>query len=44
MALAAVGQLRATANWHRIMSEWLYGAHPSSPLGLAEAEFFGARG
>jgi predicted unusual protein kinase regulating ubiquinone biosynthesis (AarF/ABC1/UbiB family) len=41
MTLAVIGQLRATANWHRVMSEWLYGSAPSSPLGLAEAEFFG---
>jgi predicted unusual protein kinase regulating ubiquinone biosynthesis (AarF/ABC1/UbiB family) len=41
MTLAMIGQLRATANWHRVMSEWLYGSAPSSPLGLAEAEFFG---
>jgi predicted unusual protein kinase regulating ubiquinone biosynthesis (AarF/ABC1/UbiB family) len=41
MALAAVGQLGATANWHRVMSEWLYGSVPTSPLGLAEGEFFG---
>jgi predicted unusual protein kinase regulating ubiquinone biosynthesis (AarF/ABC1/UbiB family) len=40
MTLAAVGQLTATANWHRIMSEWLYGSLPATPLGLAEAEFF----
>ncbi len=43
MTLAAVGQLKATANWHRVMSEWIYGASPASPLGLAEAEFFGLR-
>ncbi|HUE25354.1 MAG TPA: AarF/ABC1/UbiB kinase family protein, partial [Solirubrobacteraceae bacterium] len=43
MTLAVVGQLNATANWHRIMSEWIFGAPPCSPLGLAEAEFFGAR-
>ena len=42
MTLAAIGQLRATGNWHRIMLEWLYGATPFSSLGLAEAEFFGA--
>ncbi|HWF51862.1 MAG TPA: AarF/ABC1/UbiB kinase family protein [Solirubrobacteraceae bacterium] len=42
MALAAVGQFTATANWHRIMSEWLYGSPPASPLGIAEAEYFGA--
>jgi hypothetical protein len=43
MTLAAIGQLKATANWHRVMSEWIYGAAPGSPLGLAEAEFFGLR-
>jgi ABC1 atypical kinase-like domain len=41
MTLAALGQLGATANWHRVMSEWLYGSVPTSPLGLAEAELFG---
>jgi predicted unusual protein kinase regulating ubiquinone biosynthesis (AarF/ABC1/UbiB family) len=41
MTLAAIGQLRATANWHRVMSEWIYGAAASSPLGIADAEFFG---
>jgi hypothetical protein len=40
MTLAAIGQLKATANWHNIMSEWLYGADPTSPLGLAEAKHF----
>jgi predicted unusual protein kinase regulating ubiquinone biosynthesis (AarF/ABC1/UbiB family) len=44
MTLAGIGQLRATANWHRIMSEWLYGTSPASPLGLAEAAFFDAPG
>lgn len=43
MTLAVIGQLRATANWHRVMSEWIYGELPSSPLGLQESEFFGAR-
>ncbi len=43
MTLAAIGQLRATANWHRVMLEWLYGATPSSELGLAELEFFSAK-
>jgi hypothetical protein len=42
MTLAAIGELTATANWHRIMSEWLYGSLPTSSLGLAEARFFGA--
>jgi hypothetical protein len=36
-----VGQLRATANWHRIMSEWLYDSPPASSLGEADAKFFG---
>jgi hypothetical protein len=40
MTLAVIGQLNATANWHRVMSEWIYGAAPSSPLGVSEAEFF----
>jgi predicted unusual protein kinase regulating ubiquinone biosynthesis (AarF/ABC1/UbiB family) len=40
MTLGTVGQLRATANWHHIMSEWIYGSLPTSPLGLAEARFF----
>jgi predicted unusual protein kinase regulating ubiquinone biosynthesis (AarF/ABC1/UbiB family) len=41
MTLGVLGQLEATANWHRIMSEWLYGSPPSTPLGEAEAAFFG---
>jgi hypothetical protein len=43
MTLAVIGQLGATANWHRVMSEWIYGATASSPLGMAEAEFFETR-
>ncbi len=43
MTLAVVGQLGSTANWHRVMSEWIYGSAPASALGLAESEFFGAR-
>jgi predicted unusual protein kinase regulating ubiquinone biosynthesis (AarF/ABC1/UbiB family) len=43
MTLALIAQLGATANWHRVMAEWIYGDDPSSPLGRAEAEFFGAR-
>ncbi|MBV9415566.1 MAG: AarF/ABC1/UbiB kinase family protein, partial [Solirubrobacterales bacterium] len=40
MTLAVIGQLRTTANWHRVMCEWLYGSAPASALGEAEAEFF----
>jgi hypothetical protein len=43
MTLAVIGQLNATANWHRVMSEWIYDAAPSSTLGVAEAEFFAGR-
>jgi len=43
MTLAVIGQLSATANWHTVMAEWIYGAAPVSPLGKAEAEFFGGR-
>src|SRR2546421_2945606 len=39
LTLGVLGQLEATANWHRIMSEWLYDAPPSTPLGRAEAGF-----
>jgi hypothetical protein len=38
-----LGQLGATANWHRIMREWLYDGPPATPLGEAEAAFHGAR-
>jgi predicted unusual protein kinase regulating ubiquinone biosynthesis (AarF/ABC1/UbiB family) len=44
MTLSTVGQLRATANWQRIISEWIYDSLPTSPLGLAEARFFGVPG
>jgi predicted unusual protein kinase regulating ubiquinone biosynthesis (AarF/ABC1/UbiB family) len=43
LTLAVLGQLEATANWHRIAREWLFGDPPATPLGEAEAEFFGAR-
>ena len=42
MTLAALGQFEATANWHRVMCEWLYDSPPSSNLGQAEAKFFGS--
>jgi predicted unusual protein kinase regulating ubiquinone biosynthesis (AarF/ABC1/UbiB family) len=40
LTLAVLGQLGATANWHRIAREWLYGDEPTTRLGMAEAEFF----
>jgi len=42
LTLAVLGQLEATANWHRIAREWLYGDPPATPLGEEEAAFFGA--
>jgi predicted unusual protein kinase regulating ubiquinone biosynthesis (AarF/ABC1/UbiB family) len=37
LTLGVLGQLNATANWHRIMCEWLYEGPPATPLGEAEA-------
>jgi predicted unusual protein kinase regulating ubiquinone biosynthesis (AarF/ABC1/UbiB family) len=42
--LAVLAQLRATANWHRILREWLYGEAPSTVLGEAEWRYFERRG
>ena len=42
LMLGVLGQLGATANWHRIAREWLFGDPPSTPLGEREAEFFGS--
>ena len=41
LTLAVLGQLEATANWHRIAREWLYGDPPATSLGEEEATFFG---
>ena len=38
MVLAALGQLSATNNWHRIAREWMFGDPPATPLGRQEAE------
>ena len=43
LTLAVLGQLRATANWHRIAREWIYGDDPVTELGAAEAEFYARR-
>jgi predicted unusual protein kinase regulating ubiquinone biosynthesis (AarF/ABC1/UbiB family) len=42
--LAVLAQLRATANWHRIMREWVYADPPSTVLGEVEWRFFARRG
>ncbi len=42
--LAVLAQLRATANWHKIMREWVYADPPSTVLGGAEWRYFERRG
>jgi predicted unusual protein kinase regulating ubiquinone biosynthesis (AarF/ABC1/UbiB family) len=43
LTLAVIGQLRATANWHRVAREWIYGDAPVTELGRQEAEFHARR-
>jgi predicted unusual protein kinase regulating ubiquinone biosynthesis (AarF/ABC1/UbiB family) len=43
LVFAVCAQLEATANWHRISREFIYGDPPATPLGEAEAEFFDGR-
>ncbi len=40
LVIGVMGQFDATANWHRIMGEWLDSGRPSTPLGEQEAAFF----
>jgi len=42
LTLGVLGQLTATANWHRISCEWLFGDPPATSLGEQEAVFFGS--
>jgi predicted unusual protein kinase regulating ubiquinone biosynthesis (AarF/ABC1/UbiB family) len=42
LTLGVMGQLEATANWHRIMGELLDGSAPADELGQQEAAFFGS--
>jgi ABC1 atypical kinase-like domain len=44
LTLAVMGQLNATANWHRIVKEVVFGGPPATPLGEAEAGFWAERG
>jgi len=39
LTLGVLGQLGATANWHRIAREWLFGDPPSTELGEREEPF-----
>jgi predicted unusual protein kinase regulating ubiquinone biosynthesis (AarF/ABC1/UbiB family) len=43
LTLGVLGQLEATANWHRIMSEYLLDGPPATPLGTEDAEFWESR-
>ncbi len=43
LTLAVLSQLRASANWHRIAREWMYGDDPVTELGREEADFYGHR-
>ena len=43
LTLGVLGQLGATANWHRIACEWLFEGPPATPLGRAEADYLGGR-
>ena len=43
LTLAVLSQLRASANWHRIAREWIYGDEPVTELGRQEAAFFAGR-
>jgi len=43
LVLGVLGQLGATANWHRIAGEMMFGDPPSTPLGELEADYFGNR-
>ena len=39
LTLGVLGQLEATANWHLIAREWLFGDPPSTELGALEEPF-----
>jgi hypothetical protein len=43
LTFAVIGQLEATANWHRIAREYIYGDAPATVLGRAEEPFWQAR-
>jgi hypothetical protein len=43
LVFAVCAQLEATANWHRISREFIYGDPPQTSLGKAEEGFFAKR-
>ncbi|MGW0179495.1 ABC1 kinase family protein [Nocardia sp. NPDC003345] len=40
---AALGQLRTTANWHRLAREWMYGEPPATEIGRTIARWRAGR-
>lgn len=40
LTLAVLSQLRARANWHRIVREWIYDDPPATELGRIEADYY----
>ena len=42
--LAVLGHLNATRNWMRIAKEWWFAAEPATELGVAEWDYFKAKG
>jgi predicted unusual protein kinase regulating ubiquinone biosynthesis (AarF/ABC1/UbiB family) len=44
LTLAVISQLGASANWHRIAREWMYGDQAVTELGREEEEFYGRTG
>ncbi len=42
--LAVLGQLNATRNWMRIAKEWWFADEPATELGVAEWDYFEAKG
>ncbi|WP_328388871.1 ABC1 kinase family protein [Nocardia sp. NBC_00416] len=43
LTFGMLGQLEATANWHRIAREWLYGEEPATELGRLHREWLDER-
>lgn len=44
LTFGVLGQLEATANWHSIAREWIYGDPPVTELGIAEQQWRDATG
>ncbi|WP_327149405.1 ABC1 kinase family protein [Nocardia sp. NBC_01329] len=43
LTFGMLGQLEATANWHRIAREWLYGEEPDTELGRVHRQWLAQR-